>query len=74
MVRDSRLLIAERLLLSSVDGTSTNQVMTDLVMMCVSGKERTLDDFRALVARAGLRVTYVSHVYGKSAIIECALA
>ncbi|KAK4246441.1 S-adenosyl-L-methionine-dependent methyltransferase [Corynascus novoguineensis] len=71
MATDSRLLIVETLL---GDRPSPFQVAMDLAMMTISGKERTLDNFRDITGKAGLKITNVSQIPGGSAVIECALA
>ncbi|KAL2173818.1 S-adenosyl-L-methionine-dependent methyltransferase [Thermothelomyces heterothallicus CBS 202.75] len=71
MAADSRLLIVETLL---SDLPSPFQVALDLSMMTISGKERTLDDFRDITGKAALKITNVSQIPGGSAVIECALA
>lgn len=71
MATDSRLLIVETLL---GDRPSPFQVAMDLAMMTISGKERTLDNFRNITGKAGLKITNVSQIPGGSAVIECALA
>lgn len=71
MAADSRLLIVETLLGSP---PSPLQAAMDLVMLTISGKERTLDGFREIAAQAGLRVTAVSEIPGGNAVVECGLA
>ena len=73
MAPDSRLLIAEALLGSTAETTSTPRIMVDLVMLCVGGKARSADDFSRLLGQAGMKVTSVSGVQGSSSVIECAL-
>lgn len=70
MAADSRLLIVETLL---GDAPSPLHVAMDFMMMTISGKERTLEDFGAIAGRAGLRVTNVARNPGGSAVVECAL-
>lgn len=70
MAADSRLLIVETLL---SDSPSALQAAMDLMMMTISGKERTRDNFAAITSKAGLEITTVSQIPGGSAVIECAL-
>jgi hypothetical protein len=71
MAPDSKLLIVEMLLR---DPPSPLQAAMDLLMMSISGKERTLENFREITGKAGLEITLVSQIPGGSAVIECALA
>jgi hypothetical protein len=70
MAADSRLLIVEMLL---GDQPSALQAAMDMAMLVLSGKERTLANFRDITARAALKITKVSEIPGGSAVIECAL-
>ncbi|KAJ4306772.1 hypothetical protein N0V88_000139 [Collariella sp. IMI 366227] len=71
MAPDSRLLIVE-LLMSELPGAMTAAL--DLIMLTISGKERTLNDFVTLMSRAGLKVAKVEAADGGLAVIECLLA
>ncbi|KAL2134556.1 hypothetical protein VTI74DRAFT_11528 [Chaetomium olivicolor] len=71
MASDSRLLIVEMLVNSP---PTLFQASLDLMMMTISGKERTLDEFHAIAATAGLRVSQVSSAHGGCAVLECVLA
>ncbi|SPQ26518.1 89cd9361-5896-4b7c-a037-8cc05b6952fa [Thermothielavioides terrestris] len=71
MARDSKLLVLE---LVVEDPPTAHQAMTDLMVMSLSGKERTLADWRGIVGRAGLTITRVSTYDGGHSVIECALA
>ncbi|KAK3901633.1 O-methyltransferase-domain-containing protein, partial [Staphylotrichum tortipilum] len=74
MAPDSRLLIAEHLLPASPtpSPSTAHKSMIDLAMLTIAGKERTLEDFKALVALAGLRVTQVAQMEGVG-VVECML-
>ena len=41
------------------------------MLVLVGGRERTLDDYTALAAAAGLRVTAVHDITDRHVIIEC---
>ncbi|KAL2153412.1 hypothetical protein VTH82DRAFT_4567 [Thermothelomyces myriococcoides] len=71
MTADSRLLIVETLL---SERPSPFQIVLDMTMMAISGKERTLTNFQDITGKAGLKITNVSQIPGGSAVIECALA
>lgn len=71
MATDSRVLIVEALL---GDPATTNQTALDMMMMGVSGKERTLANFQDLMGKAGLRITQVLEYNELCATIECMLA
>ncbi|SPO02082.1 uncharacterized protein DNG_04755 [Cephalotrichum gorgonifer] len=71
MAVDSRLLIVETLL---GNPPSSFQVAMDLMMLAISGKERTLENFQDILGAAALKITKVSQIPGGSAVIECALA
>lgn len=71
MGSDSKLLIVE-LVISNPP--SAYQASLDIMMMVISGKERTLETWQNIVARAGLMVTHISVGYGGSGVIECMLA
>ena len=71
MAADSRLLIVETLL---GDQPSALQAALDLAMMAISGKQRTLDNFRDIIGKAALEITKVCQIPNGSAVIECARA
>lgn len=69
MALDSRLLIVEELLSNPPSAFGS---ATDIIMATIGGKERTLEDFRAVAARAGLRVVEAHRAEGSTvAAIEC---
>ncbi len=49
------------------------QASMDMMMMAISGKERTLDEFKELLGRAGLVVIEAVPNIGGATVIECAL-
>ncbi|KAK4235101.1 O-methyltransferase-domain-containing protein [Achaetomium macrosporum] len=71
MVSDSKLLISETVINNP---PTAYQGAMDLMMLLLSGKERTLDTFKEMVERAGLMVTQACVAYEGSGIIECVLA
>ncbi|GAB1316332.1 hypothetical protein MFIFM68171_06542 [Madurella fahalii] len=71
MAADSKLLIVETLM---TNPPSPLQAAMDLMMLTFSGKERTLEGFKAITGRAGLKITGVSEIPGFNAVIECGLA
>jgi 2,7-dihydroxy-5-methyl-1-naphthoate 7-O-methyltransferase len=59
-----------------IDGTSANDVagfaeMNLRMLVLTGGRERTIDDYTALAASAGLKVTAVNHALENHVIIEC---
>jgi hypothetical protein len=70
----AKLLIIERLLperIASDDGLARENLLSDINMMVTSGgHERTEAEYRALLVKAGLRLTRVIRTPGTSAIIE----
>lgn len=65
----TRLIVIERVL---GEGLSSNAYMVDLHMMMVTGgRERTLDEYGALAASAGLAVTGATRTAGDFSLIEC---
>jgi O-methyltransferase domain/Dimerisation domain len=71
----AKLLIIERLLPARVDpgdALARENLLNDINMMVASagGRERTEADYRALLVKAGLRLTRVIPTPGTSAIIE----
>ncbi|KAK3329856.1 S-adenosyl-L-methionine-dependent methyltransferase [Apodospora peruviana] len=70
MAPDSRLLIVEQVMSNP---PSVFAAGTDLVMLSIGGKERTLDNFRDITGRAGLQILQVAQNPGADgALIECA--
>ena len=64
----TRLIVIERVL---GEGLSSNAYMVDLHMMMVTGgRERTLDEYGALAASAGLAVTGATRTAGDFSLIE----
>lgn len=61
-----------------IPATGANWVMTahDIMMMVVlASSERRLDEFEAMISKAGLKITGVwSHPNGVQSLIECELA
>ncbi|GAB1312713.1 hypothetical protein MFIFM68171_02923 [Madurella fahalii] len=69
MDNDSRLLIMEMVLLP--DSPPFCYAM-DMAMMGIAGKERTLDDWEALTAEAGLKISKVVPAHGIGlSVLEC---
>lgn len=70
MAPDSRLLIVEEILTNPPTAFGAVQ---DLMMATLGGKERTLEDWRALTGRAGLSLMETYRTGGSGvAVIECA--
>lgn len=61
-----------------IPATGANWVMTahDIMMMVVlASSERRLDEFEAMISKAGLKITGIwSHPNGVQSLIECELA
>ena len=69
MAADSRLLIVEQILSSP---PSKLAAATDLIMATLGGKERTLESFKTITARAGLDIKALFSSEGSDvAVIEC---
>ncbi len=69
MAADSRLLIVEQVMTSP---PAAFAAAANIFMGSLGGKERTLDDFRAITAAAGLEVQKVWPNPGtEAAVIEC---
>lgn len=69
MAEDSRLLIVEQILPSQ---PSAGASATDIFMMTLGGKERTLEGFRSITSDAGLEIVKVHGPEGSDlALIEC---
>jgi hypothetical protein len=71
----AKLLIIERLLPARIDpddALARENLLSDINMMVASagGREQTEADYRALLVKAGLRLTRVIPTPGTSAIIE----
>ena len=61
MTRDSRLLLAERMLPVEIDAAAVPTLLVDVLMMVVTGgRERTEAEFAALLADAGFEPTRIS--------------
>lgn len=70
MAPESRLLVVE-MLLGDGPAAAPDAVMTDLIMLAMgSGRERSLDQYRALSDRAGLRLERVIPTASRSSILE----
>lgn len=73
MAPDSKVLIAENILADDGDGTAFSTV-TDMIMLCIGGKERTERGFREVLDRAGLAVDGVHRAPGlEFGIVEASL-
>lgn len=69
MAPDSRLLIVEELLGNPPTALGS---ATDIIMATLGGKERTLEDFRAVTSRAGLKIMETHRTERSNlAVIEC---
>ncbi len=72
MASDSKLLIVEQVMSNP---PSQFAIATDLVMLTIGGKERTLEGFQALTEAAGLRIENVYRNEGTdAAVVECVKA
>ncbi|KAK3938737.1 O-methyltransferase-domain-containing protein [Diplogelasinospora grovesii] len=72
MVADSRLLILEQVMSNP---PSVTAAATDIFMAGIGGKERTLDGFRDIAGRAGLKILGLHGNPGTdAAVVECAKA
>lgn len=70
MAPDSRLLIVEEILSNPPTAFGSAQ---DILMAALGGKERTIEDWRALTGRAGLSLKATYRTEGSGvAVIECA--
>jgi hypothetical protein len=70
MAPESRLLVVE-MLLGDGPAAAPDAVMTDLIMLAMgSGRERSLDQYRTLLDRAGLRLERVIPTASRSSILE----
>lgn len=73
MAPDSKVLIAENVLADDGAGTAFSTV-TDMIMLCIGGKERTERGFREVLDRAGLAVDGVHRAPGlEFGIVEASL-
>ena len=68
-----RVLIIESLGTSGAD-PATFAEMNLRMLVLTGGRERTIDDYSALAAAAGLQVTAVHDIPERYVIIECAAA
>ena len=72
MATDSRLLIVEQVLSNP---PSAFAAAVDISMLAIGGKERTIDGFKDITGRAGLKILQVYRNQGTDAtLIECAKA
>lgn len=71
MAADSKVVIAEYVL---PNPPSPLGAMTDFGMLEIGGKERTAQDWAALVARAGLKIEKIYGLDKKMQAIECVAA
>jgi hypothetical protein len=61
MAASGRVLIVERVLPESVTPADANELLSDILMMVATGgKERTADEYRALLTGAGLTLAGIS--------------
>ncbi|KAK7961069.1 hypothetical protein PG996_011709 [Apiospora saccharicola] len=73
MAPDSKVLIAENILSDNGEGTAFSTV-TDMIMLCIGGKERTERGFREVLDEAGLVVDGVHRAPGlEFGIVEASL-
>lgn len=70
MLKGSRLVVVEIVV---GDRPTRLQTSMDMMMMSISGKERTLDEYTQLLVRAGLVVIETVPNSGGATVIECAL-
>ncbi|KAH8886527.1 O-methyltransferase [Thozetella sp. PMI_491] len=69
LAEDSRLLIQE-----DIKDSTPNQVsaVVDMMMINFGGKQRTLECWEQVMSEAGLRISSISRITGKSiAVLEC---
>lgn len=72
MACDSKLLIAENIL--SDNHTTAFSTVTDMMMLCIGGKERTESNFRYLLDQAGLKIDGIHRAPGlEFGIVEASL-
>ncbi|KXG50021.1 O-methyltransferase, family 2 [Penicillium griseofulvum] len=72
MATDSKVLIAENILFDD-NGTAFSTV-SDMIMLCIGGKERTEQNFREVLDKAGLRVDSIHRAPGlEYGIVEASL-
>lgn len=68
----ARVLIMDQIV---SDPPSPRSAATDLIMLNIGGKERTAEEFKAVVEGAGLRIV---HIHRKDTtevgVVECSLA
>lgn len=69
---DARVLIMERIV---ADPSSPSSAAADMVTLNIGGKERTADNFDAVVERASLNVVRIHRKQTTEVgMVECALA
>ncbi|KZL78466.1 O-methyltransferase [Colletotrichum tofieldiae] len=71
MGSDSKVLVVEYVLQNPPPSLGA---MTDFGMMSIGGKERTAGDWKALTARAGLKIEKIHGLDMKMQVIECTKA
>ncbi|HYK25274.1 MAG TPA: methyltransferase [Steroidobacteraceae bacterium] len=72
----TRVILLEQVV-PDVLGTSTADqavIRADLTMMTVGGKERTVEEYRTLLAGAGWRLTRIARASAEFSVLEAALA
>lgn len=73
MTPDARVVVVEMLITDQ--GPPSPAPLLDLNMLVmVTGKERTADEFGALFAKAGLKLSSVTPTHSPVAVIEARLA
>jgi hypothetical protein len=76
MAPDSRIIISDTALPEPVTEMDAHAIWLDLMMLCIGGKERTVRDWEALGAKAGLKCVKVwqePEKLGPICIVEYAL-
>ncbi|KAJ5117827.1 S-adenosyl-L-methionine-dependent methyltransferase [Penicillium atrosanguineum] len=69
---DSKVLIAENILFS--DNGTTFSTVSDMIMLCIGGKERTERNFREVLDEAGLTIDSIHRASGlEFGIVEASL-
>lgn len=72
MGSDSKILIAENIM--SDDNGTVFSTVSDMIMLCIGGKERTEQDFRQVLDRAGLKIDGLHRASGlEFGIVEASL-
>jgi hypothetical protein len=74
MAPDSRLLIAEMVVPEKPEGVDKTVYWMDLCMLIIGGKERSENEFSALLDSAGLKLVKIWRgKVGSQTVIECRL-